>query len=136
MSSINSDVDIFYVDDDVVAIENVQREFKKIHNMLKFAFAHDGVEALDKLYGRNGEEKLNPTPKVILLDCNMPKMDGAEFLKTLRADPYFSFVIVYILTISFDTQAKLAMSDLNVAGCIIKPLEHPDALNVYWALFH
>lgn len=136
MDIISSSCDILYIDDDEVDIENVQREFKKIHNSLRVVIARDGVEALNKLYGRNGEEELNPAPKLILLDLNMPKMNGVEFLKTLRDDPHSSSISVYILAGSFNTQTKLTMKDLNVAGCIIKPLEYIDAFNVYWALFH
>ena len=130
------DCDILYIDDDEVDIENAQREFKKLYKFINIIIARDGVEALNKLYGINGESKLNPTPKVILLDLNMPKMNGVEFLNTLRADPYSKNISVYVLTGSYDTESKLAMKDLNVAGYIIKPLEYTDAFNVFWALFH
>lgn len=136
MAFTSSGVDILYVDDDEVDILGAQREFKRVNNPLNIVVASNGVQALDKLYGRNGEEKLLPAPKVIILDINMPKMSGIEFLKILRADSAFNMVSVYILTISYTTQDKLALRDLNVSGCIVKPLEYADALNIFWALLN
>jgi CheY-like chemotaxis protein len=94
------------------------------------------MEALNKLYGRNGEKKLVPAPKVLLLDINMPKMNGIELLKTLRNDSDFSTTSIYILTASYNTEDKLALHDLHPAGCIVKPLEYADALNIFWSLLH
>ncbi|AHE66355.1 response regulator [Legionella oakridgensis] len=132
MESTERNIDIFYIEDDEVDILGMEREFKKINELLEIAVAKDGHQALNKLYGRNGEEKLHP--KIILLDINLPKMNGIEFLKLLRADPTFIDIEVFILTGAFNTQDKMAMKDLNVRGHIIKPLEYEDALNLLWAL--
>ena len=117
-------------------IQDVRREFLKVNDRLRFAIAHDGAQALNKLQGLHGEEKLHPPPKVILLDINMPKMGGTEFLKALRADSTLEDIDVYVVTASYDTQAKLSMRDLNVSGYIVKPLEYSDALNIFWAILH
>lgn len=135
MNEMDSSIDILYIEDDAIDILNAQREFKKVNSLINISIASDGVDALNKLYGRNGEVKLEPAPKVILLDLKMPKMNGVEFLEILRADHAFNFTKVYILTASYNTKAKLAMSDLRVAGCIVKPLQYEDAVSVFWALF-
>jgi len=134
MEEVERNIDILYVEDDEVDIQSMLREFKKVNSLLKIATAKDGIEALNCLYGRDGAEKINP--KVILLDINMPKMNGIEFLNSLRSDPGFGSIVVYVLTCSYSSKEKLAMRDLNVAGFIVKPLEYPDALNIFWALLH
>ncbi len=136
MESNGSGFDILYVEDDEVDIQCAQREFKRVNELLKVAIARDGVEALDMLYGRNGKVKLIPAPKVILLDINMPKMNGIEFLKELRSDPDFNSTAIYILTVSYATKDKLAFRDLKVAGFIVKPMEYSDALNIFWSLMN
>lgn len=127
-------VDILYIEDDIVDTKCMEREFKKVNALLKIDTAKDGIQALNMLYGRNGETKI--TPKIILLDINMPKMNGTEFLKTLRSDPNFGIIEVYVLTGSYSTKDKIAMRDMNVSGFIVKPIEYADALNVFWALLH
>ncbi|WP_133131331.1 response regulator [Legionella yabuuchiae] len=125
-----SHVDIFYVEDDEVDIQAVRREFQTINPGLKITAATDGKTALDRLHGRDGKKKI--IPKVILLDLNMPKMNGIEFLESLRQE--FNDVKVFVLTGAFNTEEKLAIHPLNVSGCIIKPLQHKDALNILWCV--
>lgn len=134
MDVMDSSIDILYVEDDEVDILNVEREFQKVNSQINIAVARDGVDALNQLYGRNGQVKLDPAPKVILLDINLPKLNGIDFLRALRADSDFNNIHVYILTASYNTKDKLAISDLRVTGCIIKPLQYEDALNVFWTL--
>ena len=130
----SGEIDILYVEDDEVDIQGMQREFKKVNALLKIAIAQDGSQALSMLQGQHGEAKI--IPKIILLDINMPKMNGVECLKAIRANADLADTEVYILTGSYATKDKLAMRDLNVAGFIVKPLEYSDALNVFWALLH
>jgi CheY-like chemotaxis protein len=136
MNAVTNNVDILYIDNDDVDIEGLKKEFKKVNDLLSIAIARNGLEALDKLYGRNGEEKLYPPPKLILLDINLPKMSGIDFLKALRTDPELSTAPVYILTASFTTKDKSALRDLNISGHIIKPIEYSDALNLFWLLLN
>ena len=75
---------ILLVEDDDIDILNVQRVFKKMNYPNPLHVAHNGVEALDMLRGTNGATKLSPTPKIILLDINMPLMNGIEFIFELR----------------------------------------------------
>lgn len=133
-------INILLVEDDSVDVMNVQRAFKKnnINNPLHIAF--NGVEALNMLRGTSGKPKLNPIPRIILLDINMPKMNGIEFLKELRADPELKSITVFIMTTSNDDQDKLEAYNMNVAGYILKPLSFEkfvnaiSILNSYWKL--
>lgn len=133
-------LNIFLIEDDSVDVMNVQRAFKKnnITNPLHIAF--NGVEALNMLRGTNGKPKLNPMPRIILLDINMPKMNGLEFLRELRHDPELRSISVFIMTTSNDDQDKIEAYSLNVAGYILKPLSFEKfvnavcILNSYWKL--
>jgi len=140
MHQFDMSVHILLVEDDEIDIEDIQRTFKKNKIANPLHIANNRLDALNKLYGRNGEHKLNPQPKIILLDINMPKMCGIEFLKELRADPNLASLLVFILTSSDDDRDKIAAYKLNVAGYILKPLqfaafsEAVAVLNFYWAL--
>lgn len=133
-------LNILLVEDDSVDVMNVQRAFKKnnITNPLHIAF--NGVEALNMLRGTNGKPKLNPRPRIIILDINMPKMNGLEFLRELRNDPELKSISVFVMTTSNDDQDKIEAYKLNVAGYILKPLSFEkfvnavSILNSYWKL--
>ncbi|AMP89071.1 response regulator [Legionella pneumophila] len=123
-------VDILYIEDDEADIIAMQREFLKTKKPINIVIAKDGEQGLDMLYGLNGQLKINP--RVILLDLNLPKMNGLDFLKKLRKDFNFINVKVFLLTGAYNTEEKLASIDLDTSGCIIKPLQHEDALNIFW----
>ena len=133
-------LNILLVEDDSVDVMNVQRAFVKnnINNPLHIAF--NGVEALNMLRGSNGKPKLNPMPRIIILDINMPKMNGLEFLRALRNDDDLKSVSVFVMTTSNDDQDKIEAYNLNVAGYILKPLSFEKfvnavaVLNSYWKL--
>ncbi|KTD63207.1 two-component response regulator [Legionella santicrucis] len=127
-------VDILYVEDDIVDVQGAQRLFKKVKESCAIEIASNGQEALNKLFGREGEKKIHP--KVILLDINIPKVNGIDLLKIIRQEPSLTFIEVFIVTNAYTTKDKLATKDLNVRGQIIKPLEYGDALNIYWATQH
>lgn len=133
-------VKILLVDDDEVDCMNVQRAFKKSNISNPLHIAHNGVEALDVLRGTNGVEKLTPTPRIILLDINMPKMNGLEFLKELRADKNLHTISVFVMTTSNDDKDRVEAYNYNVAGYIIKPISFENfvaavsILNNFWQL--
>lgn len=137
MESTSAPINILLVEDDEIDILSIQSEFNKLLGpdnpdaSFHFEYARNGVEALNKLYGKNGEQKISPIPNVILLDMHMPKMDGTTFLKELRNDPEFDQIAVYILTGLYGTKEKIATQNLKVTGRIIKPIQHDDALRVY-----
>lgn len=140
MRSFDPSIHILIVEDDDVDIQDIQRTFKKNKIVNPLHFASNGLEAFDMLYGRNGVTKLTPTPKVIILDINMPKMNGIEFLKKLRADPDLKSMLVFILSSSNDERDIISAYDFNVAGYIVKPLQFDSfqqaigILDLYWAL--
>ena len=113
---------ILLVEDDYLDIMNVERELKKINIEHPIHVARNGREALSMLRGEAGEEKISPAPSVILLDINMPKMNGLEFLEELRREPEFSHIPVFIMTTSNEETDRMAAQRLNVSGYIVKPL--------------
>jgi len=129
-------VNILLVEDDQVDILNVRRAFLK-HNITNPLFvAENGVEGLEML--RNGA--VPPTRRIVLLDLNMPMMNGIEFLRALRADPDLRLTPVVVLTTSNDERDRTEAYNLNVAGYILKPVTFMNfgdvmtTLNRYWAL--
>ena len=112
-------VQLLHVEDDDLCLMGLNRAFKaaKIANPVKFA--HDGIEALDMLRGTNGRPRL-PRPFLVLLDLNMPRMDGIEFLKELRKDEELKKTIVFIMTTSDADEDKVKAYNLGVAGYILK----------------
>jgi CheY-like chemotaxis protein len=127
-------VNILLVEDDEVDIMNVQRAFKKNNISNPLHVARNGLEALDMLKG------MVPVPRIILLDINMPRMGGIEFLGELRKLPELRGVSVFVMTTSNEESDKIAAYDLNVAGYILKPLSFEGftsavaILNHYWHL--
>jgi CheY-like chemotaxis protein len=132
-------LNILLVEDDEVDVMNVQRAFKKNNILNPLFFASNGLEALEILRGKDGKPSVIPDGRrLILLDLNMPKMGGIEFLQQLRADPALSSIPVVILTTSNQDCDRIEAYKLNVAGYILKPVtfgnfvEMMDALNRYW----
>lgn len=130
---------ILLVDDDAVDVMNVQRAFKRNNILNPLYVANDGLEALDLLRGA-GEVRIPGERRLILLDLNMPRMNGLEFLRELRADPQLHHLTVVVLTTSDDERDKIEAYNLNVAGYILKPVtfnafvEAMSALNKYWSI--
>lgn len=132
-------VHILMVEDDEVDLEAALRAFdqKKITNPL--TVAGDGLEALDILRGQNGHERL-PRPYIILLDLNMPRMNGIEFLKHLRNDPELKSSVVFVLTTSKNEEDIMAAYQLHVAGYFLKAtlgqqvFELPQLMQNYWRI--
>lgn len=133
-------VNILLVEDDEVDIMNVERAFKKADIKNPLYIARNGIEALIML--RGGNEELPQVPherRLILLDINMPKMSGLEFLQTIRADKDLKLTPVVMLTTSNQDKDMIEAFDLNVAGYLLKPVtfsrfvELMTTLNRYWS---
>ncbi len=122
-------VNILIVDDDSVDIRMVTRALKNRNISNPLHTAKDGVEALEMLRGENGCEPL-PRPFIILLDLNMPRMNGIEFLESIRQDEDLSGSIVFVLTTSNDDRDKCAAYKKNVAGYILKSEAGDDFINL------
>jgi CheY-like chemotaxis protein len=105
------------VEDDEVDVMNVKRAFSKNNIKNELFVAGNGVEALDML-----RSSIVPLPRIIILDINMPKMNGIEFLKHLRDDETLKNISVFVMTTSNEDSDKINAYNLNVAGYILKPL--------------
>ncbi|MCU7922457.1 MAG: response regulator [Candidatus Thiodiazotropha sp. (ex Dulcina madagascariensis)] len=118
---LSKDETILLVEDDRVDIMTVQRALKKnkISNPLRIA--RTGLEALDILRGGDGLEKLSPPPALILLDLNLPKMSGIEFLQELRKDPALQGLRIIVLTSSNEPKDRAAAFEYEVDDYIVKP---------------
>ncbi len=131
-------VTLLLVEDDAVDAEAIQRAFRQQRIANPFVVVHDGVEALAALRGESDVEV--PHPYIMLLDINMPRMNGIELLEALRADPALSRTVVFVLTTSDREEDKVAAYDRHVAGYILKSragedfLEVIRLLKVYWRL--
>jgi CheY-like chemotaxis protein len=134
-------LNILLVEDDELDVMNVRRAFKKNKVLNPLFVAGNGLDALDMLRGVGGNAPEVPLARrIILLDLNMPKMNGIEFLRELRHDPMLNLIPVIVLTTSDEDRDKVEAFQLNVAGYILKPvtlthfIETMATLNKYWTL--
>lgn len=118
---------VLLAEDDEVDIQSVQRSLRKLNKSMELDVVKNGLEALQFLYQKNKEGSL---PDLIILDINMPKMSGIEFLKKMRADLDFNVVNVIILSTSNDYHDKAAVLNLNIAGYFLKPLQADEFLSL------
>jgi CheY-like chemotaxis protein len=129
-------LNILLVEDDTVDVTNVRRAFERNKILNPLYVAGDGVAALELLRSSAMPE----TRRLILLDINMPRMNGIEFLREIRADPTLARTPVVVLTTSNDEQDRVEAYNLNVAGYLLKPVTFNNfvnvmaALNAYWSL--
>jgi CheY-like chemotaxis protein len=129
-------LNILLVEDDEVDVMNVRRAFQKSNITNPLFVAGNGLEAIELL--RSG--KIPTDRRLVLLDLNMPRMNGLEFLKAVRSDPELHSIPVVVLTTSNDDRDKVEAYNFNVAGYLLKPVtfinfvEVMAALNKYWML--
>ncbi len=129
-------LNILVIDDDDVDVMNVRRAFKKGNITNPVFVANDGILGLEMLRG----DEFPKANRLVLLDLNMPRMTGIEFLRELRADPELKGTSVVVLTTSNELRDKVAAYDLNVAGYLTKPVTFGSfvdlmvTLNKYWTL--
>jgi CheY-like chemotaxis protein len=129
-------LNILLVEDDQVDVMNVRRAFEKNRIANPLFVAGDGIEALEML--RRGRVPLSR--RIVLLDLNMPRMTGIEFLRELRRDRALMHTPVVVLTTSNDDRDKIEAYNLNVAGYLLKPVTFANfvelmaTLNKYWTL--
>lgn len=131
---------LLLVDDDDVDVMTVRRALQKNNITNRLYVAANGLEALAMLRDNDKPPIVPPTRRLILLDLNMPKMGGIEFLRELRADSELGKIPVIVLTTSNEAKDKVDAYRLNVAGYIVKPVtfskfvEVMAAVNKYWTL--
>ncbi len=127
---------ILLVDDDEIDVMNVRRAFEKGKIQDPLFHAGDGIEALEMLRGG----AIPRERRLVLLDLNMPRMNGIEFLRELRADPELHRTAVVVLTTSRAERDRIDAYGFHVAGYLVKPVrfvsfvEHLTAIDRYWAL--
>lgn len=126
---------ILLVEDDDVDVMTVKRALKEIHVTNRVEVAKNGEEALEYLRDHIKEE-----PCIILLDINMPRMNGIEFLKVAKQDDLLKMIPVVVLTTSREEQDKVESFKLSVAGYMVKPVDYQQfvdvmrTINIYWTL--
>ncbi len=118
---LKSDDTILLVEDDRVDIMTVQRALKRNEIEIPLRVARTGLEALSMLRGKDGCEKIAPPPTLILLDLNLPKMSGIEFLRELRSDPELRDQRIIVLTSSNEPKDRAAAFEYDVDDYIVKP---------------
>ncbi|MFI0456896.1 MAG: response regulator [Candidatus Thiodiazotropha endolucinida] len=118
---LNKDGTILLIEDDRVDIMTVQRALQKNNISNPLLIARTGLEALDMLRGTNGVKKINPLPALTLLDLNLPKMSGFEFLQELRNDPELDSLRIIVLTSSNEPKDRAAAFEFEVDDYIVKP---------------
>lgn len=112
-------VSFLIVDDDVVSVMSMQRMFKKLRLVNPVQIAGDGLEALDILRQANAPGGLQ-SPFIVVLDLNMPRMTGHEFLKEIRDDPSLLDTTVFVMSTSDSPRDIEDAYRAHVAGYILK----------------
>lgn len=126
---------ILLVEDDKVDAMTVKRALNENNILNKLIIVENGEEAIDHLQNEENEK-----PCIILLDLNMPKMNGIEFLKVAKNDDNIKCIPVVVLTTSKTDQDKIDSFRLSVAGYMIKPVNYKQfvetmkTIKLYWAL--
>jgi CheY-like chemotaxis protein len=113
------DYEVLIVDDDDVAREGIMRGMRANDIDLRVTIATDGRDALAVLRGKDPERIIH-SPLMILLDLNMPEMNGFEFLRELRGDPSLTRHVVFAVTTSESTQDHRYAYQHHVAGYVVK----------------
>jgi CheY-like chemotaxis protein len=112
-------VKFLIVDDDCVSVMAMQRAMRKLRIVNETHICTDGKYALDFL--KNEASNLKGTPPfIVILDLNMPRMGGLEFLDALRSDPLLSRIIVFVFTTSETEEDIFSAYHRNIAGYIVK----------------
>lgn len=117
-------LNVLLVEDDDVSAEAVERSLKKHGVDSNLVWAEDGQEALDILRGQHPTKKIS-RPRLILLDLNMPRMNGFEFLDALRGDKELSSSIVFVLTTSDSDADRSSAYHRHIAGYMVKSTVGP-----------
>jgi len=127
-------LNILLIEDDIIEVMKLKRVIASLQLNHKIIDDRNGEEALDFL------EQNNKKPDIILLDLNMPKLSGIEFLSILKKDKKFDCIPTIILTTSNNSKDVLKCCETGVAGYIIKPLKYEDYVSkiekllAYWTI--
>jgi len=135
---------IFLVEDNPDDEALMLRALKKNHIANEIVVAHDGIEALDYLFGTGEYEgrDVSEKPQLILLDLKLPRLDGLEVLKRLRADERTKFIPVVVLTTSTEQRDIVESYHLGANSYVQKPIDFSEfidatrQLGTYWLLLN
>ena len=139
-----SEVEILLVEDNPGDLELTLHALRKNNLSNKIQVARDGEEALDFLFcrGEFKERNRNQTPKLVLLDLKLPKVDGIEVLRQIKLDPYTKTIPVTVLTTSREQSDLKSCYELGVNSYIQKPVdfdkfrETVKQFSLYWLLIN
>ena len=126
---------ILLVEDDSVDVMTVKRGFKELAIPYSLVHLPNGEEALKYLKDKSNEE-----PTLILLDLNMPRMSGIEFIRAVKADPALKHIPIVVLTTSKNERDVTMSFELGVAGYLVKPADYEQfreamgVVSAYWSL--
>jgi two-component system, response regulator len=143
MNNINQ-VEILIVEDNPNDAELALRALKKHNLSNNVAVVHDGEEALDFIYARGkfSTRNIEVVPRMILLDLKLPKVDGLEVLRTIKADPRTRMIPVIVLTSSKEEKDVVESYKLGVNSYILKPVDFDQFVGAvkdigyYWLLLN
>lgn len=134
---------ILLAEDNPNDVELILSAFTGAHFVNEIHVVHDGEQALDFLHRRGAHAaRTGPQPAVILLDLKMPKVDGREVLRHVRADPELRHIPVVILTSSREESDLLASYQLGANAFVVKPVDFQEfisavsKLGFFWALLN
>lgn len=131
---IESSLKILLIEDDMIEIMKMHRTVASLKLNHKIIEANDGEEALKIL------EQKDSLPDIILLDLNMPKINGIEFLNILKKDKELKYIPTIILTTSSNQKDLLECYKIGIAGYVLKPLKYEDYVSkidkllAYWSI--
>ena len=142
--SVDSEVEILLVEDDANDVELTLRAFKSRNFANQVFVARDGAEALAYFFGEQGHplKEFGVTPRVILLDLKLPKVDGLEVLKRLKSDERTRSLPVVVLTSSREEPDITAAYRLGANSYIVKPVDFESfaravsEVGLYWVLLN
>lgn len=125
-------INILLVEDDIVDQMEMKRTMEKKNILYRLKIAKNGEEALEKLAERKSDSFVG-RPDLILVDLNMPKMNGFEFLERIRGNEDLKDTKVFVLTTSDEREDKVAAAALGISGFITKPLklESPSSIDAF-----
>jgi CheY-like chemotaxis protein len=137
-------VELLLVEDNPQDLELAQRALKKANFSNHVQVARDGAEALDFIFGEGPHRgrEVTDAPKLVLLDLNLPKVDGLEVLRRLKGDPRTQSIPVVVLTSSKEQQDVVESYKLGVNSYIVKPVDFEGFaaavrdVGLYWLLLN
>lgn len=127
----NNTFSILLVEDDVVDVMSVRRALRELNSHHVLNVAGNGEEALAFL--RNPQ---NAQPGIILLDINMPRMSGLDFLRIMKTDEKLRRIPAVVLTTSKEEKDRLESFNLSAAGYMVKPVEYAGFVEVVRTIQH